>query len=267
MRDYPFLSSRSTACFVDEEGRGSVHARRRPRLHVLVDQPLLLSAVQALVELRRVDPDGLGVALQIRHRELVLVGEHLVVQLPEFTLVLRARARLRRLLREGMEVEGIVAEHQTHLAVVLLHQPLDHRVLAPAVRALEVAELHDGHRSVRRPPRGTLRLHVDARQLRHLQGDLDVMPRLEVVEHLAHSIAQLLLPDGLLDPVLQVVEVGSGTEVMYSVWYHCSMVFPFAFASSSSRRRLINSSSRPRRWSYRSVSALTSACRTLGPTS
>src|SRR5438046_1750117 len=84
---------------VDEERRRSIHARGRSRLQVVVDQRLLFPAVEALVELRRVHPQQLGVSLEIRNRELALVGEHLVVQLPELLLVLRARARPRRLLR------------------------------------------------------------------------------------------------------------------------------------------------------------------------
>src|SRR6267143_3413693 len=55
---------------VDEEGRRPVHARRAPRLHVLFDQRLLLAAVQALVDLRDVDPHRLRVPLQVVHREL-----------------------------------------------------------------------------------------------------------------------------------------------------------------------------------------------------
>src|SRR3984893_4337430 len=191
---------------VDEEGRRPAHARRASRLQVLFDQRLLLAAVQALVELRGVDPHRLRVSLQVVHRELALVAEHLVVQLPELALVLSAGARFSRFPRERVEIERVVPEHQPHLPVVLLEDAVDHRDLAPAVGALEVAELDDGHRRVGRAARGALRLHLDARQVRRLERYLDMVLRLEIFEHLAHALAELLLPDALLDPGLQLVE-------------------------------------------------------------
>src|SRR5438132_3325547 len=122
---------------VDEERRRPAHPRFLAGLLVGFHQRLHLAAVQALVELRGVEPDLLGVALQVGDRQLLLVAEHLVVQLPELVgpLVRGARSRLRRLGREGMEIEREVAEDELHLAVVLLHQTLDDRRLAPAVRA------------------------------------------------------------------------------------------------------------------------------------
>src|SRR3982751_1872641 len=100
---------------VDEESGSAVHAGRAAGLQILLHQRLLLPAVQALVEPGAVEAQLLGVALQVVDAELALVGEHLVVQLPELALVLRARTSLRRLLREGMEVERIVPEDQPHL--------------------------------------------------------------------------------------------------------------------------------------------------------
>src|SRR6266705_2573903 len=87
---------------VDEECRRPADARLLAGLPVRLDQRALLAAVQALVE-----PQLLRVALQVLHGELLLVGEHAVMQLPELVaaLVGRAGARLGRLLREGVEVE------------------------------------------------------------------------------------------------------------------------------------------------------------------
>src|SRR5438552_5702686 len=124
---------------VHEERRRSVDSRFLPGLLVGLDHGPLLAAVQALVEPRAVEPGLLRVSLQVLDGELLLVGEHPVVQLPELVpaLVGRAGARLGGLLREGVEVEREVAEDQAHLSVVLLHQPLDDLELASAVGALE----------------------------------------------------------------------------------------------------------------------------------
>src|SRR3954467_12976296 len=75
---------------VDEKGGRPVHAGGAPGLQILLHHRLLLTAVEALVELRPVHAQRLRVALQVVDRELALVGEHLVVQLPELALVLRA---------------------------------------------------------------------------------------------------------------------------------------------------------------------------------
>src|SRR5436190_10097490 len=191
---------------VDEERGGAVDARGASGLQVLLDQGLLLSAVQALVELRGVDAHRLRVALQVVDTELALIAEHLVVELPELALLLRAGPSLRRFLRERVEVERIVPEDEAHLAVVFLHQALDHRDLLAAIRALEVAELHDRDRSARRSARWPLGLHFDARNLGRLERNLDLVLRLQLLEDLSHVVAELLLADGLLDARLEVVE-------------------------------------------------------------
>src|SRR5712692_9605616 len=157
---------------VDEKRRRSVHSRLVARLLVRLDQGLLLAAVEAFIEFCRIEADGFCISLQIVHAQLLLVAEHPVVHLPELALVGRAGARLRRFGGEGMEVEWVMAEHQPHLAVVLLHQLLDHRRLAPAEGALEIAELHDGHRRSTGAARRALGLDLDARQLRRLERHL-----------------------------------------------------------------------------------------------
>src|SRR6266852_4357933 len=88
---------------VHEERRRPADARLLAGLLVRLDQRALLAAVQALVEPRAVEPQLLRVALQVLDGELLLVGEHAVVQLPELVaaLVGRAGARLGRFLREG----------------------------------------------------------------------------------------------------------------------------------------------------------------------
>src|SRR5260370_4837092 len=85
---------------VDEEGRRAVHPRLGPRLLVGGHLLLLRAAVEALIELRRIDAHRLRVPLEIVDGESLLVGEHLVVQLPDLALVGRAGARLGRLLCE-----------------------------------------------------------------------------------------------------------------------------------------------------------------------
>src|SRR5437899_3524111 len=195
---------------VDEERRRPADARLLAGLLVGLHQRALLAAVEALLEPGAVEAEVLGIALQVVDRELLLVGEHAVVQLPELlpALVGRTGARLRRLLRERMELEREMAEHQPHLAVVLLHQPLDDRVLAPAVGALEVGELHDGHGRILRPARRTGGGHLHAEKVRLRQGDLHAVLLLQVVNDLGQLIAPLLLlqvgRDALLDLVVRL---------------------------------------------------------------
>src|SRR5437660_4579107 len=190
---------------VDEEGRSAVHARLVPGFLVLVDERLLLAAVEALVEFHRVEPERLRMILQILDRQLLLIAEHLVVHLPELALVGGAGARLRGLGSEGMDVERIVAKHQPHLPVVFLHQPLDHRSFAAAVGTLEIAEFDDGHLGAARSARRPLGLHFDARKLGRLERHLHVVLLAQLIEHLAHVLAPLLLLDHALAPRLEVL--------------------------------------------------------------
>src|SRR3989440_3982362 len=68
---------------VDEERRRPADARLLAGLLVGLDQRALLAAVEALLEPGAVEAELLGIALQVVDRELLLVGEHAVVQLPE----------------------------------------------------------------------------------------------------------------------------------------------------------------------------------------
>src|SRR5882762_7898393 len=192
---------------VDEERRRPSDARLLAGLPVRLDQRALLATVQALVEPRAVESQLLRVTLQVLDGELLLVREHAVVQLPELVaaLVGRAGARLGGLLREGVEVEREVAEDEAHLALVLLHHPLHHRVLAPAIRALEVGELHDREGRVLRPARRPGGGHLDTREVRLGQRDLHAVLRLQVLHHLGELIAALLLLQVRRDAVLDLV--------------------------------------------------------------
>src|SRR6266849_2922339 len=185
---------------VHEERRSSGHARFLPGLLVGLDQRPLLAPVQAFVEPRAVQAQVLGVALQVVDGELLLVGEHAVVQLPELLV-----ACVGGLLGEVVEVEREMAEDQAHPAVVLLHQPLHDRVLAPAVRTLEVGELHDGDRRVLRTAGGSGGGHLDAGQVRLGEGELEAALRLQVVHHLGQLLAPLLLLEVGGDAVLDLV--------------------------------------------------------------
>src|SRR6185436_2238634 len=72
---------------VDEGGGRAVHVHGRALLHVGGDLRLVLVAVQRRLELGHVEAQLLGVLLQAGAVELLLVGEQLVVHLPELALL------------------------------------------------------------------------------------------------------------------------------------------------------------------------------------
>ena len=118
--------------------------------HVLVDRRRVRLLREALVELRRVEAELLGVRLQLVVAERRLIGEQLLVVLPELALRvgagggLRGRPRVRR---------GTAAGSRGRRRFTLSPYVVDHLstdVLgALAERALVVRELDDGDRRVR----------------------------------------------------------------------------------------------------------------------
>src|SRR5438067_8891734 len=190
---------------VDEEGGRAAHAGRLAVLLVRAHHRCLFAAVEALVELALVEADVLGERLEIFDRQLLLVAEHLVVHLPELALVLGASRRLRRLLRVGMEGEREVAEDQPHLAVIVLHQLLDGGKDAAAERALEVAELDDGHGGVVRAARGALGGDLDTGKIRRRKRDLHAVLLLQLVQVSGQLFPAFLLLHELHEPVVDLL--------------------------------------------------------------
>jgi hypothetical protein len=104
--------------------------------------------------------------------ELLLVGEHLVVHLPELALGARGHTGLRRQLRLVVEGQRVVTELDADLLSVRLLDLVDGIDHATAEGALEVRELDDGDlRRVgpfdgRGRQRNAIALHVRIRELR-----------------------------------------------------------------------------------------------------
>ncbi len=90
-------------------------------------------------------------------------------------------------------VQGKVAKDEADLGGIPLQHLLDHRLRAPAVGALVVAELDDGDRGVVRPQGGALRLYFDSRDI---EVDLD--------RGLCPERLNVLLPRGVLTLLLEM---------------------------------------------------------------
>src|SRR5262249_13579061 len=113
---------------VDEEGRRTGDPHLLARLLRGGDVLGLGVGVEALLEARRVEPDRLGVALEVRDLERALVVEHFLVHFPVLALVERAQRRLGRLLGVLVHLERELAVDEAHLALVGLHDLADDRL-------------------------------------------------------------------------------------------------------------------------------------------
>ncbi len=133
---------------VDEEGRRAARADLATGRRVGLDLGLALLRVERRLELAHVEAQLLRVLLVGRAVHGLLVGEDLVVHLPELPLL--AGGARRDGGRHGVGVEGQrqVAPGDADLALVLVHHLVDGRLDARAERALEVGELHDGDQRV-----------------------------------------------------------------------------------------------------------------------
>ena len=136
------------AMSVDEE------VRRATRLDVVGEGLVVADALRVClvldrcVDLRGVDADGPCHRREVRVLELGLRVEELVVRGPERAVaLLRARraCQLRRRQRAWMERQRRVLPHEADAVAVFGTETLERRLHLLAVRALEVAELDDGH--------------------------------------------------------------------------------------------------------------------------
>ena len=129
---------------VDEEVGGAARAELGADLHVLVDLGLEAAAVEVGLELLDVQPEVLGVGLEVLTGQGALVLEELVVHLPELALGAGGQGGLGG--GHGVLVEGqrVVAEGDGHLVAIGVQDLLRGRQDAGAEGALELAELDDG---------------------------------------------------------------------------------------------------------------------------
>src|SRR5690606_37565263 len=123
---------------VDEEGRGAASAHPVGVGGVAVDVVAVLARVERGPELLHVEADLLGPLLVVLTGELPLVGEELVVHLPELALLVGRHRRLGRGLGVAVEAQRQVPEDEAHVVAVGLQDLVDGRVDARAVGALEV---------------------------------------------------------------------------------------------------------------------------------
>jgi len=100
---------------VDEEARGAARAEAGRHLLILLDLPLETCPVEGRLELVHVELQLLRVLLEALALERLLVGEELVVHLPELPLLAGGQGGLggeRRVLVEGQRV---VLEDEAHV--------------------------------------------------------------------------------------------------------------------------------------------------------
>ena len=116
------------------------HAEVVAHLHVGLDRRLGLGIVDGGLELGHVEADLAGVLLEIGRGQRLLVGEQLVVHLPELALLGRGHGGDGG--GHGVVVEGqrVVAEGDLQVVLVDLLQLIQRALGARAVRALELGE-------------------------------------------------------------------------------------------------------------------------------
>ena len=121
--------------------RADLAARGRVGLDCL----FALLRVQRRLELTHVEAEVLGVLLERRAILVRLVGEQLVVHLPELPLLAGGPRRDGRGHGVGVERQRKVPPDHAHLPLVVVHHLGDGRLDARAERALEVRPLDDCH--------------------------------------------------------------------------------------------------------------------------
>ena len=149
-----------------------------------------------------VQADGAGVPLEVGDPEPLRVLEQPVVHLPEPALVPRALRRFRRLGRVLVPGQREVPEHEPDPAPVAILHRAQRGQHAAAERALELGELHDGDRRVRRPAAGRSG-DVD-RHPRRRQGDGRRDPRAQLGQEPEAALGQAILASGDASPGLRV---------------------------------------------------------------
>ena len=140
---------------VEVEVRRPLHADLRAERQVGVDAALAGAAVERGLELAHVEAELPRVLLEVGALDVLLVGEQLVVHLPELALRLGRQRGLGGQRRVGVERQRVVAEEEPDLVRVLLLDLVHRRNHAAAERTLEVGERDDVDlgrgRSARRP--------------------------------------------------------------------------------------------------------------------
>ena len=135
---------------VDEEGGRPGDAQGLSLGDVGVDHRFASSRVEGLLETLNIEPQLPRVLQEGVALELLLVGEYLIVELPELPLLMRGHrggGRERRLL---MKIERVVLPDDTDLIAVDLLNLFEGRTDLRAEWSLELGELCNGDRGVRR---------------------------------------------------------------------------------------------------------------------
>ncbi len=107
--------------------------------------------VDACIEFRRVEPEIGRSLLEVGVVQLRLIREEAIVVRPEFTLLARARRRFCRGPRIGVPGQRVVTIDEMDPIAVRIQHLRDGRIRAQAERTLEIRELDDFDRRVRRP--------------------------------------------------------------------------------------------------------------------
>jgi hypothetical protein len=137
---------RSTSARAFEEARGAGRADAARDALLTLDDRVVLVVVERRADLRHVQTDFTGPALEVLTRQLALIREEELVQTPELLVATLLEGLHREVVRgAGVAVEGerVVHPHDADVARVLLEQTIDRRLDAAAERALVVADLDD----------------------------------------------------------------------------------------------------------------------------
>src|SRR5215510_12642087 len=135
------------ALSIDEEGRCPGDAQGAPELGILDDPGAGLRVSRGALESGRIEPELLGPSLVVLGRKRLLVGQELVVHLPELPLFASSFRSQGGRQGIGMHREWLMLPDDPQLVLVGTGE-LRQRWLGPGTeRALKVGEGNDGHRS------------------------------------------------------------------------------------------------------------------------
>jgi hypothetical protein len=129
---------------VDEEGRRAARAELGALVGVGLNGGVVLVIVERVLDVAIREADVLGVLLQRRAIERLLILEERVVHRPELAVRRGGGGNLSRGLGVVVEGQGLVVPDHAHVLAVRLHDLIDGRLDARAERALEIRPLHDG---------------------------------------------------------------------------------------------------------------------------
>lgn len=147
---------------VDEECRRTAHSGAVPFINIFRDSLGVFVAVQAGVELCRIQLQVRCELLQIGRSEGSIVRKHEVMVLPVLSLFRRTARSFSRLLGVLMNGQGKIFVHNLHLVFVRLTNFGEFRLNSSAVWSLKVGEFNECYRRIGLAPhRGAVDGDVD----------------------------------------------------------------------------------------------------------